>query len=517
MIINEETCNECDLCIEACQLGAISYIEGKLVISEECSNSLGCTARLICPQGAIERVEQVLPEEVVVCPHCPLACQVKPNKMGDCAKFINRDGVIVRAAGVTPYEEVKDIVGEECDPVIQRPLLTGIGAGSGLLSGAAPYIVQDKVNGVDVVTCVTEAHLSFSGIKVKIDAEKYIGEEGAEIFHKGTKVGIVTPEEYGSKTIYIGGINTFTGKNGWIAAKMVADIANRERVELRVRGGAKLEIQVGEKPVINGERCERRRFGCGAETSPVLFRGYLREFFKKGIIDEGIVIDRQIIGRAGRRLEGEHFLSFRLKSGLQIRGQTPWGWYFPHYGGDGWGMTTAKEPLEIIEDIDPARLEPSFTLFITEANGDRYGLYEWTKEGKFKEIEVPAEIKKAMDEFRADCEPAMVSAYYMGGAGGGARRMVTKRPLRLNEAFKDRKAFLTVGGAPAFIFMGGGVNFMVNVERVKTGSFHWSAVPGTVAPIEFTMKLKDFDEIGGHVERIRPLKEVLEELKKRQG
>ena len=514
MIISEEKCNECGLCIEACQLGAISYIDGKLTISEDCSNSLGCTARLICPQGAIERIEQVLPEDVVVCPHCPLGCQIRPNKTGDCAKFTNRNGVIVRTAGVTLYEEVKDIVGEECDPVIQRPLLTGIGAGSGLLSGAAPYIVQDKVSGVDVVTCVTEAHLSYSGIQVKIDAEKYIGEEGAEVLHKGTKVGMVTPEQYGSKTIYIGGINTFTGENGWIAAKMVADIANRERVELKVKGGAKLEIQVGEKPVINGERCERRRFGCGTETSPVLFREYLLEFFKKGIINELIVIDRQIVGRAGRRLEGEHYLSFRLKSGLKIRGQTPWGWFFPHYGGDGWGMTTAKDPLEIIEDIDPTRLEPGFTLFITEPNGDRYALYEWTKEGKFKEIGVPAGIRKGMDELRANCEPARVSAYYMGGAGGGARRMVTKRPLRLSEAFRDKKAFLTVGGARALIFTGGGINFMVDVERVKSGSFHWTAVPDTVAPIEFTMKLRDFVEIGGHVERIKPLKEVLEAQKK---
>jgi hypothetical protein len=372
-----------------------------------------------------------------------------------------------------------ETVGEEYDPVISRPLITGIGAGTTPPDGplVSPLIVQDKVNGVDVVTCVTECHLHFSGIKVKIDSEGYVGEEGAPVFHKGTKVGMVTVEEYGSKMIHVGGINTLSRKNGWVAAKIIADIANRGRVELRVRAGAKIEVQVGQKPVINGKQMERRRFGCGTEVCDTLTGVYLKEFIEKGKINQLIVMDR---------------------------GQQ---------GGPGWGMTPVKDPLEIIESIDSEIVKPGFTILFTETSGDRCALYEFSKVSKFRKVQIPRELEKAMDEFRAQCEPARVSAYFMGGSGGTARWYVTKRPLRLSEAFRDKKATLTVGGSPAFVLVGGGINFMVDVERVKPGVFSWTGAPATIIPLEYTMKLEDYAEINGHLEAIRPLQNVLEDLK----
>ena len=60
-----------------------------------------------------------------------------------------------------------------------------------------------------------------------------------------------------------------------------------------------------------------------------------------------------------------------------------------------------------------------------------------------------------------------VSAVYIGGAGGSARVGVVQTPLALTRAVHGRKANLTVGGAPVFLFPGGGINFMVDVERVK--------------------------------------------------
>ena len=35
------------------------------------------------------------------------------------------------------------------------------------------------------------------------------------------------------------------------------------------------------------------------------------------------------------------------------------------------------------------------------------------------------------------------------------------------------KARLTIGGAPVFILPGGGINFMVDVEKVMQGAFTW--------------------------------------------
>jgi hypothetical protein len=63
---------------------------------------------------------------------------------------------------------------------------------------------------------------------------------------------------------------------------------------------------------------------------------------------------------------------------------------------------------------------------------------------------------------------------------------------------------LTVGGSPGYVLPGGGITFMVDVERVKEGSFYWTPTPATICPLEYTMELKDYEVMGGHVEAMKP-------------
>jgi len=132
-------------------------------------------------------------------------------------------------------------------------LITGIGAGTTYPDcKPAPYIVRGKQKGVDVVTVVTEAPLSYSGILVKIDTDIPVGEEGADVLVGKRKVGMVTTEQYGSKMLSIGGVNLLTGKDGLVVARTVTDTANRLPVKLKVNGGSKIKVQVGKAPEING-------------------------------------------------------------------------------------------------------------------------------------------------------------------------------------------------------------------------------------------------------------------------
>jgi hypothetical protein len=94
----------------------------------------------------------------------------------------------------------------------------------------------------------------------------------------------------------------------------------------------------------------------------------------------------------------------------------------------------------------------------------------------------------------------------MGGTGGSARAGVTLYPVKLTQAVHAAKANLTVGGAPVFVLPGGGINFLVDVGRVKAGSFYWTPTPATICPVEYTMELKDYEEMGGHLEAMRPFK-----------
>ncbi len=64
---------------------------------------------------------------------------------------------------------------------------------------------------------------------------------------------------------------------------------------------------------------------------------------------------------------------------------------------------------------------------------------------------------------------------------------------------------MTCGGAPVYVWPGGGITFMVDVTALPQGSFGYVPTPALVAPIEFTLRLDDYAALGGHMEYVRPL------------
>jgi hypothetical protein len=50
---------------------------------------------------------------------------------------------------------------------------------------------------------------------------------------------------------------------------------------------------------------------------------------------------------------------------------------------------------------------------------------------------------------------------------------------------------------------------MADVTRMPANAFGWVPTPAIVAPIEFTLRRADYAALGGHVERVRPLAEIL--------
>jgi hypothetical protein len=64
---------------------------------------------------------------------------------------------------------------------------------------------------------------------------------------------------------------------------------------------------------------------------------------------------------------------------------------------------------------------------------------------------------------------------------------------------------VTCGGAPVFVWPGGGITFMVDVTRLPENAFGYVPTPALVAPIEFTLSLADYAALGGHVDEVRPL------------
>jgi hypothetical protein len=320
------------------------------------------------------------------------------------------------------------------------------------------------------------------------------------------KVGHLCTEEYGSKILSLGGVNLLTGKDGITVAKLVVDIANRKEVRLKVEDGSELILQVGEAPIIDGETGRRMRAGCGSASMGLFGRYFLEA------ADEVIVLDAHLIGQftehaAGKEL-GAKYSGIKLKA----RKSTP-GRYFGEHG-RGWGGTPIEDPMDIIEGIEPKIAKPGMTILITEATAERAAMFRLGGNGKFIQIELTPRARMAVDMIASNCQPSRVSAVFIGGSGGSARAGVTKIPVKLNQAIHQNWAKLTVGGAPTFILPGGGITFLVDVEKVMVRAFTYVPTPATVVPLEYTMRLKEYLEIGGHQEKIRKLKDVLKEIKR---
>jgi len=506
MIVDWETCVGCGLCVEVCPLQAISMMpEKKASVSDLCVDCKACTK--VCPKDAI-RTNPDPGAGRVPCDSCPICCRILPGKTGACQRFVNLGGCLVRNIPLQRYEDVRDIVGEDHEEIIRKPLITGIGAGTTYPdTRPAPYIVQSRREGIDVVTVVTEAPLSYSGIKVKVDTDQFMGKEGAPVLAGKKRVGHLCTEEYGSKILSLGGVNLLTGKDGQTVARLIVDIANRREVRLKVEEGADLVLQVGKAPVIDGEAGERMRVGCGSASMGLFGRYYL------GAADEVIVLDAHLIGQftehtAGKEL-GAKYSGLRLKA----RRSTP-GRYFGEHG-RGWGGTPIENPLDIIEGFEPKIAVPGMTVLITETTARRAAMFRLDEKGAFVPMELTREARAAVDMMAANCQASRVSALYAGGSGGSARAGVTTVPVKLNRAIHSRRAKLTVGGAPVYILPGGGISFLVDVEEVKVRAFTYVPTPATVVPLEYTMRLDEYLEMGGHAGSIRKLEDVLRELKTR--
>jgi hypothetical protein len=98
---------------------------------------------------------------------------------------------------------------------------------------------------------------------------------------------------------------------------------------------------------------------------------------------------------------------------------------------------------------------------------------------------------------------------FMAGAGGSLRAGVTENPVRLTRSVRQSLTTVTAGGAPVFVWPGGGITFMVDVTLLPKNSFGYVPTPALVAPIEFTLRLDDYAALGGHIDEIRPLSEVV--------
>jgi len=495
--INMELCTGCGFCMRDCPVEAIKVIKRKAQIDfSKCTCCNVCFR--VCPENAVFATDDAL-KGSVECDACPIKCRVPADALGACQRYFNEGGVLVRTTPVHTFDEVKHIVGPEPGEAIRKPVITAIGSGTTYpCCKPAPYIVSEKRNDIDVVTVVTEVPLSYSSVLVKVDTDVNIGKEGAAIFVGKRIVGMVETEQYGSKMLHIGGVNRLTGENGFVVARTVTDIANRKEVKLKIENGSRLKIQVNKPPVIDGKTINKMRVGCGSAVlgifTPLLCCA----------ADEVIVLDSHVTGLMSEHVAGNYAGVKPTGVSLKFKKSTP-GRYFGDHG-HGWGSTSVTKPQDSVDSVDMAIARKGMTILITETTGQNGAMFKVDSQGGLVSIPMTDKAMFALKAISESCEPSLVSAMYTGGSGGSARAGVTKFPIKLTRAVHESRAVITIGGALTYIMPGGGISFMVDVNKVKSGSFYWTPTPATICPVEYTMELKDYEAIGGHIEAMKPFK-----------
>jgi hypothetical protein len=457
--------------------------------------------------------------DTVVCDACPIRCVIKPGRTGSCDRYGNVEGVLTRVdpllllnrarehgAGLVPFASREGDWDGELVPT-GDVVVTGAGSGTTYPDyKPAPFIVSAEIEGVDTVTVVTEAIFSYCGVNAKIDTDRHVGAERQLVRARGEAVGHVTTGQYGSQMLSLGGVNHLTGgskREGMVTMETLLALCSGEPAELSVDEGADLTLQAGRPPVINGTVEERMRVGCGSATIGM----FAQQWYEH--VDEVVVVDDHITGVLSEHQAGR-YLDIR-PTGARIKGRrsTPGRYFNVAHPGTGWGGTDIEDPLSILDAFDPAVAWPGLTLLMIGTTGEHHAYFVLDDDLRPVATPLPNDLRLSVDRIRENCEPATTSVLFMAGAGGSLRAGATVNPVALTRSVGRTLTRVTCGGAPVYVWPGGGITFMVDVTLVPPGAFGYVPTPALVAPLEFTMRRDDYDALGGHMDAIVTIDEVL--------
>ena len=447
------------------------------------------------------------------CDACPVLCYIAEGQTGACDRYANHAGLLVRLDPLTVLTHggpAVPFLGTDWtgDPVQgQRPFITAIGAGTTYPDyKPAPFIVSQMVEGVDMVTVVTEGIFSYCGVKVKIDTDRHIGPERAFVRVDGEPIGHVMTGEYGSKMLSLGGVEHLTGgskREGRLTCDALLRLCNRDAVTVQIDDGATVVIQAGQPPIINGQPEKLMRVGCGSATIGMFAQQWV------GYVDEVVVVDDHITGVLSEHQAGR--LLHIPRTGIRMKGRrsTP-GRYFQVAGpGTGWGGTDIADPLTILKPFDPKVAWAGLRMLMVSTTGEQWGYYELDEALTPVLTDAPEVMRASAALIAENCEPSLCSVLFMGGAGGSLRAGVTTNPVLLTRSVRDALTHVTCGGAAAYVWPGGGITVMVDVLDMPLNAFGYVPTPALVAPIEFTLRRADYAALGGYVDRIVPVETVL--------
>ena len=164
------------------------------------------------------------------------------------------------------------------------------------------------------------------------------------------------------------------------------------------------------------------RVGCGSATIGMFAKQWL------GHVDEVVVVDDHITGVLSEHQAGK--LLDIPPTGVKMKGRrsTPGRYFQVAEPGVGWGGTNISDPLSILGPFDPKEARPGLTMLMVSTTGEHHGFYRLDEALRPVEAELPEALRLSVERIQENCEPALCTVLFMGGAGGSLRAGVTENP-----------------------------------------------------------------------------------------
>ena len=290
----------------------------------------------------------------VECNACPVLCQISEGRTGACDRYANRDGVLVR---VDPVVLLRRELASEAPALVPfaRPAAEPAARRGARPTGAAisctptrssspasapppptpttsprPSSSPRKAQGVDMVTVVTEGIFSYCSFKVKIDTDRFLGAEQANVryqrrgrgprHHRRVRLADAVARRRAPPHRRQQEGRPHDGRADAAAGQQEAGRMHRSTA------ARSMVIQAGRAPIVNGVEEQRMRVGCGSATVGI----FARQLF--GQADEVVVVDDHITGvltehQAGRCLDmralGHPDARAQVDAGALLPGREP--------------------------------------------------------------------------------------------------------------------------------------------------------------------------------------------------
>jgi len=222
----------------------------------------------------------------------------------------------------------------------------------------------------------------------------------------------------------LGGVRHLTGGSrheGTATCEALLHLCNGDAVELKIDQGAKIVVQSGQPPIVDGSQEERMRVGCGSATIGM----FAKQWFGK--VDDVVVVDDHITGVLSEHQAGK--LLGVPETGIKLKGRrsTPGRYFQVAEPGTSWGGTDIGDPLSILGRFNAKKAWPGLRFLMVSTTGEHHAYFELNEDLKPREKDLPVSLRKSVALIKENCEPALCN------------RSLHGRSRRIASCRRDRK------------------------------------------------------------------------------